>query len=216
MVLSAADPDTAEVTTSGGPPATVSAGRRSGIFLPVLILLAAMWVLEFVDLILPAELDYLGIRSREIAGLAGIPAAPFLHSGFEHLLANTLPFLIMGTLVAWRAGGRFWSVAIIIILLGGVGVWLLGPGNTITIGASGVVFGFLGYLLVLGVLTRNWIDILVALGVLFVYGSLLFGALPFGVPPGVSWLAHLTGFAAGVVAAFITARRDRTPTPAVP
>ncbi len=184
-----------------------AAGRRSRVVMPVLVLLAVMWVLEFLDLILPLDLDYLGIHSRDASGLVGIPLAPFLHSGFEHLLANTLPFLILGTLVAWRAGGRFWSVAIIIILLGGVGVWLLGPGNAITIGASGLVFGFLGYLLARGALTRDWIDILVAAGVLLIYGSLLLGATPFGVPAGVSWLAHLTGFAAGIIAAFVSADR---------
>ena len=184
---------------------------RTRIFLPVLVLLGVMWVLEIVDFLLPAELDYWGIRSREIEGLAGVPMAPFLHGGFEHLMANTLPFLILGTLVAWRAGGKFWSVAIIIILLGGMAVWLLGPSNTITIGASGVVFGFLGYLLVLGILTRNWVDILVAVAVLLIYGSLLMGATPFGVPPGVSWLAHLTGFGAGVVAAFVTTNNEKSP-----
>lgn len=180
------------------------------VVLPVVVLLAAMWVLEFVDLILPVELDYLGISSREVSGLIGIPLAPFLHGGFEHLLANTLPFLILGSLVAWRARGRFWSVAVVIIVLGGAAVWLLAPGNTITIGASGMVFGFLGYLLVLGIITRRWVDILVAVGVLLIYGSLLMGATPFGVPAGVSWLAHLTGFAAGVAAAFLTTTTDRS------
>ena len=194
------------------PPPTATGDRsRTRIFLPVLVLLGVMWGLEIVDFLLPAELDYWGIRSREVEGLPGVPLAPFLHGGFEHLMANTLPFLILGTLVAWRAGGKFWSVAIIIILLGGMAVWLLGPSNTITIGASGVVFGFLGYLLVLGILTRNWVDILVAVAVLLIYGSLLLGATPFGVPPGVSWLAHLTGFGAGVVAAFVTTNNEKSP-----
>ncbi len=199
--------DTARVSQTAAP----ASSRSKAVFVPVLALLAVMWALEILDFLLPAELDYLGIRSREAEGLVGIPLAPFLHGGFEHLLANTLPFLILGTLVAWRAGGRFWSVAIIIIVLGGAAVWLLGPGNTITIGASGLVFGFLGYLLVLGVLTRSWVDILVAMGVLLIYGSLLLGATPFGVPAGVSWLAHLTGFGAGVVAAFVTTSRDEPP-----
>lgn len=176
----------------------------------MLVLLGIMWVLEVVDVILPAELDYLGIRSRDVSGLPGVVAAPFLHAGFDHLLANTLPFLILGSLVAWRAQGKFVLVAAIIALGGGLAVWLLAPGNTITIGASGVVFGFLGYLLVLGVLTRNWVDILVSVGVLLLYGSLLIGATPFGVSEQVSWLAHLTGFGAGVVAAFVTAPDRRS------
>ena len=191
-----------------------AAVRPQTVVLPVLVLLGVMWVFEIVDLIIPVEFDYLGISSREFAGLIGIPLAPFLHGGFEHLLANTLPFLILGSLVAWRARGRFWSVAVLIIVLGGAAVWLLAPSDTITIGASGMVFGFLGYLLVLGVLTRRWVDILVAVGVLLLYGSLLMGATPFGVPEGVSWLAHLTGFAAGVAAAVITTASDRRREPA--
>jgi membrane associated rhomboid family serine protease len=191
------------------PATTTSASRTARVFTPVLILLGVMWVLELADLILPADFDYWGIRSRDPEGLLGIPLAPFLHAGFDHLLANTLPFLILGTLVAWRVGGRFWSIAIVIILLGGLGVWLFGPGNVITIGASGLVFGFLGYLLAAGVLTRSWVDILVSLGVLFIYGSMLSGALPWAVPAGVSWLAHLTGALAGVGAAFMFAKPER-------
>lgn len=184
--------------------------RRSnvtGIFVPVLLLLAAMWVLEIVDVILPADLDYLGIRSRSADGLVGIPLAPFLHGGFDHLLANTLPFLVLGTLVAWRARGAFWSVAIIIIVLGGAAVWLLGPANAVTIGASGMVFGFLGYLLALGIFTRNWLDIGVSVVVVLVYGSVLWGVLPFAVRADISWQAHLFGLLAGVAAAAVI---DRT------
>lgn len=194
--------DTSRVSDSTGP----SSVRR--VFLPVLVLLGLMWALELVDFILPAEMDYLGIRSRDVEGLPGIVAAPFLHAGFDHLLANTLPFLILGSLVAWRAQGKFLWVAAIIVVGGGLVVWLVGPSDTITIGASGVVFGFLGYLLVLGILTRSWVDVLVSLGVLFLYGSLLMGVTPFGVPAGVSWLAHLAGFGTGVVAAFVTAPRS--------
>jgi len=173
-----------------------------------------MWVLEIVDFILPADLDYWGIRSRDPQGLVGVPLSPFLHGGFDHLVANTLPFLILGSLVAWRVKGKFWSIAIVIILLGGAGVWLFGPSNAITIGASGLVFGFLGYLLTAGILTRSWVDILVSLGVLFVYGSMLGGALPWAVPDGVSWLAHLTGAIAGIVAAFMFARTPTETRPA--
>lgn len=169
--------------------------------LPVLLLLAGMWVLEILDFVLPADFDWWGIRSRSVPGLAGIPLAPMLHGGYDHLIANTLPFLILGCLVAWRARGKFWAVAGVVVVLGGLGVWLLAPDNVVTIGASGMVFGFLGYLLTLGVITRNWLDIVVSVVVLFTYGSLLLGATPIGVPSGVSWLAHLTGFVAGVTAA---------------
>ena len=118
------------------------AARRSTkqVFIPVLVLLAIMWAVEVVDAILPAQLDAYGIESRDLSGLLGIPLSPFLHSGFSHLFANTLPFLVLGILVAWRAKGYFWQVFLTIVVVGGLGVWLLGPSDAITIGASGVIF----------------------------------------------------------------------------
>lgn len=191
---------------NGAPTVGGSIGRVVG---PVLVLIAIMWVLEALDALLPGSLDTFGVQSRSADGLVGIAAAPFLHAGFDHLIANTVPFLVLGILVSWRSQPRFWPVVAVIAVVSGFGVWLLGPGNTVTIGASGLVFGFLGYLLAAGVLTRHWIDVLVAAVVLLGYGSLLTGALPFGVPAGVSWLMHLTGAAGGVLAAFLFARPQR-------
>ena len=177
---------------------------------PVFLLVAIMWVLEVADVILPGDLDNLGIESRETDGLTGIVAAPFLHADFAHLMANTVPFLILGGLVAWRYYERFWAITGVIVVGSGLGVWLVGPTNAITIGASGAVFGYLTFLMAAGVFTRHWVDVLIGLGVLFVYGGLLLGALPFGVAAGVSWQAHLMGALAGVLAAFWFARRPAT------
>lgn len=176
--------------------------------LPVFLLAGAMWLLEIIDAILPADLDTYGIESRETDGLTGVVAAPFLHADFAHLMANTVPFLVLGCLVALRFD-RFWAITAMIILGSGIGVWLIGPDNAVTIGASGVVFGYLTFLLAAGILTRQWIDIAVGLGVLFFYGGLLIGALPFGVAAGVSWQAHLLGAVAGVLAAALFARQPR-------
>lgn len=178
--------------------------------IPVLALLAAMWVLEALDAVLPGDLDRFGIESRDVDGLTGVAASPFLHADFAHLMANSVPFLILGSIVALRNPRRFWPIALTIAVVGGLGVWLLGPSNAITIGASGMVFGFLTYLITAGVLTRHWLDVVIALGVLFVYGGILIGALPFGVSGGVSWLAHLTGAMAGVLAAFLFARQPNS------
>ena len=173
---------------------------------PILIMLLAMWILELIDVVLSGALDSWGIRSRELDGLVGVPLSPFLHGGFGHLMANTIPFLVLGLLVAWRSNGKIWPITITVALLGGLGVWLLGPADAVTIGASGLVFGFFAYLVTAGILTRHWLDIFVGVVVLLVYGSLVWGMLPFAVGPQVSWLAHLTGAAAGVAAAFIYAR----------
>ncbi len=186
-------------------PAETSRGLRP--LIPVVVLLGVMWLLEILDAALPGDLDQFGIESRDVDGLTGVAASPFLHADFAHLMANTVPFLILGSIVALRNPRRFWPIVITITVVGGFAVWLLGPSNTVTIGASGVVFGFLTYLITAGILTRHWLDVVIAVGVLFVYGGILIGALPFGVSSGVSWLAHLTGAAAGVLAALLFARQ---------
>ncbi|MCB0904824.1 MAG: rhomboid family intramembrane serine protease [Actinobacteria bacterium] len=186
-------------------PAETSRGLRP--LIPVVVLLGVMWLLEILDAALPGDLDQFGIESRDVDGLTGVAASPFLHADFAHLMANTVPFLILGSIVALRKPRRFWPIVITITVVGGFAVWLLGPTNTVTIGASGVVFGLLTYLITAGILTRHWLDVVIAVGVLFVYGGILIGALPFGVSSGVSWLAHLTGAAAGVLAAFLFARQ---------
>ena len=188
--------------------------RGTGLFGAkiIVVLLVAMWGLEFLDVVLPIDMDLWGIQPRQITGALGIPVSPLLHADFAHVLSNTVPFLVLGLLVVWRARSDAALVLTAIVLLGGAGVWLIAPANTVTIGASGMVFGFLGYLLTVGIWTRHWLDVAVAVVVLLLYGSLLLGALPFGVSGGVSWQAHLTGFAAGVVAAWWTESR-RPPEP---
>lgn len=181
--------------------------------LPVLILLALMWIVELADFFLPQQLDQFGILSRSTNGLPGVALAPFLHTDFSHLLANTVPFLMLGSLVAVRSRGDFWLITSVIVILGGLGVWLFGPGYAITIGASGIVFGFLAYLITAGLLFRNWIDIAVGVIVLVVFGSQFWAALPFGVAQNVSWLAHFGGAIGGVTAAlWIRQRRMRRST----
>ncbi len=168
---------------------------------PILWLLAIMWLVEIADFLLAGNLDYLGVQSRTLIGLVGIAAAPFLHGDFEHLMANTVPFLILGSLVSWRAREKFWNVFATIVVVSGTMLWLLGPANVVTVGASGVIFGFLTYLLASGVITRHWVDVLVAVIVLIGYGSLLLGMLPVGVGADISWQMHLFGALAGVLAA---------------
>lgn len=175
---------------------------RLGPFGPPLLLLAVMWALELMDVVLRGSLDGAGIASRDTDGLPGVLAAPFLHAGFSHLIANTLPLLILGTLVALHGRGTFWRVTAAAVVLGGLGTWLISPAGVVTIGASGLVFGYLGYLLVAGLRTGHWIDLIVGFVVLLVYGGLLAGALPWAVGAQVSWQAHLCGALAGVAAAW--------------
>jgi membrane associated rhomboid family serine protease len=163
-------------------------------------LLAVMWVVEVVDFLLPmVDLDQFGIRPRTERGLVGIMLSPFLHVGFGHLVSNSLPFLLLGGLV--MAGGRrqFLLLSLWVTVIGGCGVWLLGGSRTVHLGASLLIFGFLGFLLSRGIVERSIGGVLVSLGLLFGYGGMLYGVFP--GQPGISWLGHLCGFLAGIAGA---------------
>ena len=171
--------------------------------LPVLVMVALMWAGEVVDIPLDGRLDRFGIRPRRLDGLDGIVLSPFLHTGFGHLIANTLPFLILGGAIALGSTRRFVQATLIIGLIGGVGTWLTGPANSVHIGASGLVFGYVTYLLSRGVFARKASYILGGVIVLFVYGGVLWGVLP---RPGISWQGHLFGAIGGVAAAWLIHR----------
>ena len=162
---------------------------------------ALIWLFEGVDyLILSGQLDQLGIQPRTWIGLRNIPASPFLHGGFGHLLANTLPFIVLGWLVMLRRTSDFFFVSIVAMMVSGLGIWIFGASNSIHIGLSGVIFGYLGFLLLRGYLERSFSAILLALVAIVFYGGMLWGLLP--LQPGVSWLGHLFGFAGGCLAAY--------------
>jgi membrane associated rhomboid family serine protease len=192
---------------------TVRAPEASGLLL-VAAMAALMWLVELVDLV-AGDLDAAGIRPRDVEGLTGIVAAPFLHGGFGHLLGNTVPFLLLGAVVALSGLARVAAVTAIVAVVGGLGTWLTAPGGTVHIGASGLVFGFAAYLLARGVFSRRPLHLVVGLVVLGVYGTtLLFGLVP---TPGVSWQGHLFGAAGGLVAARVLDRRPaRRPAVAEP
>jgi membrane associated rhomboid family serine protease len=174
-----------------------------------------IWLSELVDqLLLGGRLDYLGIYPRETSWLWGIVLAPFLHGGFAHLIANTAPLFVLGWLVILRRRLDFFLVTAIVTLLGGLGVWLFARPGTIHVGASGVVFGYLGYLLVRAWRERSLTSMALALIAGFLYGGALWGVLP--TQSGVSWEGHLFGLAGGGAAArFLTGpgRRAAQPLP---
>lgn len=163
------------------------------------LLLAMMWGEEAIDFVLRGALNQYGIVPRNITGLRGIVFAPFLHANFTHLIANTLPFAVLGWFVMLRRMRDFVWVSLLVMLIGGLGTWLVAPGNTVHIGASGVIFGYLGFLITRGIFERSWSAILLSLLVGFVFGGALWGVLP--GQAGVSWQGHLFGFIGGVLAA---------------
>jgi membrane associated rhomboid family serine protease len=169
-------------------------------------LVGLMWLEEIADLLLfHGALDANGIRPRTEIGLWGILFAPFLHAGFAHLLANTVPLLVLGCLVLLRSLRDFLWVTAVAVLLGGLGVWLFAAPQTVHIGASGLVFGYLGYLFLRGYWERSLAAIVIAVVAGVLYGSALWGVLP--LRNGISWEGHLFGFAGGAAAASTHRRR---------
>ncbi|HEX2205732.1 MAG TPA: rhomboid family intramembrane serine protease [Longimicrobium sp.] len=168
-------------------------------------LLAAMWGLEVADaLVFAGGLDAYGIRPRDPDGLWGIAFAPFLHGGFEHLAGNSVPFLALGWLILLHEVRDFVVASLAALVVGGLGTWAVGaPG--VHIGASGIVFGYLGYLLMRGWYRRSLGAVLLSVGVFILYGGLLWGVLPGTV--GISWEGHLFGFLGGALAARLLVRR---------
>ncbi len=179
-------------------------------FVIVGLVVAAMWVEELVDLIPGTPLDSWGIEPRQADGLLGIPLAPLLHSGFRHLMANTLPFLILGGVIASGSIGRFVRVTVIVGLISGLGTWLFAAPGTVHIGASGLVFGYLTYLVTRGVFARKLSWLAGGTVLLLLYGGILWGLLP---RPGVSWTGHLFGALGGILAAAVLHRHTVEPTP---
>ncbi|BAQ64775.1 rhomboid family intramembrane serine protease [Geminocystis sp. NIES-3709] len=162
--------------------------------------IAILWIVEIVDqYFFNARLDYFGIIPRTVVGLRGIILAPFLHADFTHLIANTLPFAVLGWLVMLQNTKDFYTVTLYSIVVSGLGVWLFANPNSITVGASGVIFGYLGFLLLRGYFQKNTPSIALSLIVVFLYGGMIWGVLPSN--PHVSWLGHLFGFIGGIFAA---------------
>ncbi|MEU8676905.1 rhomboid family intramembrane serine protease [Streptomyces sp. NPDC048560] len=165
---------------------------------------ALLWVLEGIDTAADHSLDTYGISPREPSELLDVVPSAFLHSGWDHVASNSVPLLVLGFIAALAGLRRFAAVVLTVIVIGGLGVWLTAPSHTVTLGASGVVFGLFGYLLVRGFVDRRPLDIVTGVIIAAVYGSILWGVLP--TDSGISWQGHLFGLIGGVTAAFVFRR----------
>ncbi|MDJ0651367.1 MAG: rhomboid family intramembrane serine protease [Xenococcaceae cyanobacterium MO_188.B19] len=174
----------------------------------LLTIIAIFWLVEIVDFLIFQEgLDNFGIEPRNIIGLRGILFAPFLHGGFRHLVANTIPFITLGWLTMIQETSDFYIVSIVSAIVGGLGVWLLGQPDSVHIGASILIYGYLGFLLLRGWFQKNFPSILLSAIVFFFYGGLIFGIFPSRV--GVSWEGHLFGFLGGAITAWLIAKEKK-------
>ena len=165
--------------------------------------LALLWLVELINEATGRELAVSGgIRPRDPASLIDIVTAPFLHGSLEHLASNALPLFSLGFIAAVTGTRRFLLMTATVIIIGGLGVWLFSPLNSISVGASGVVFGYFGYLLMRGLIDRRPVDLVVSIGVALSYGYVMWNSIGFGAT-GISWQGHVSGFVGGVVAAVI-------------
>ncbi len=178
-------------------------------------LVAIMWVVEAVNSLDAGRLSKSdGIYARNLDHIWGIFTAPFLHFSWQHLLANTVPFAFMGAIIAFQGARRLVQVTLIVIVVGGLGTWLIAPAGSDTAGASGVVFGYATYLFARGFFNRSLLELLAGLVVGVVWGS----ALLYSIVPhyGVSWQGHACGAVGGVIAAYALRRQRSGSAPATP
>ena len=173
-------------------------------------LVTVMWLVEAVDLV-AGDLDGYGIRPRDESGLPGIAFAPFLHGSFGHLLGNTVALVVLGAVVALGGLRTIALVTVIVALVAGVGTWMVAPAGTLHIGASGISFGYISYLVVRGLYSGSALHLGAGVIVLALWGgTLMTGLIP---SAGISWQGHLFGALGGVLAArllHVAAARTRT------
>ncbi|HBF34935.1 TPA: rhomboid family intramembrane serine protease [Candidatus Sumerlaeota bacterium] len=162
---------------------------------------ALVWAITFIDTALFHHrlANGLGVLPRRLLGLRGIVFMPFLHGNFSHVASNTVPFLILGGLVLCRGVKEFAIVSLCIMLVCGLGTWLAAPSGTVHVGASGLIFGYFGYLIMRAWYDGRFVSGLIAILVVVLYGGMIFGIRPF--QQGISWQGHLFGLCGGIAAA---------------
>ncbi|MEM9481052.1 MAG: rhomboid family intramembrane serine protease [Verrucomicrobiota bacterium] len=181
------------------PPLSLRETIRENAYL-IFALVGMMWLVEIVDVFTPqSSLDRFGILTRQASGLPGIILAPFLHGGFQHLLGNSIPFIVLSALVILSGRLIYLEVFFVTAMTAGIGTWLLAPPNSLHIGASGVVFGLLGFLIFRAWFGRRIGWIVVAIVAALLYGGLIFTL--FRHQEGISWHGHFFGFAGGFLSA---------------
>jgi membrane associated rhomboid family serine protease len=192
-----------------GDPATVIAEARKALFVMVGFL-AILWIVQIANVAdhYQLTLSY-GIKPREIGSLPDILTAPFLHVSWAHIEGNSGPLFIFGFLAAYRGVTKFFGVTAVVILTSGLGAWLFESARTVGVGASGVVFGYFGYIMVRGFFDRHAIDMLIGAVMALCFAYQFSVLLP---QQGIGWQAHIGGIAGGVLAGWVF--RDRRPRPA--
>lgn len=169
-------------------------------FAPAFITL--IWVAFVINAVTPWEFNGFGLRPREAFGLIGVATTPFLHADLPHIISNTIGLVILLLILTTVHPKKKEEAILGIIVAGGLLYWAIGPGDIVLVGASGVVFGLITFIVVIGFRERNPLAIIASVLVAMFYGgTLLTGVLPGYAPPHVSWLGHLCGAIAGAAIA---------------
>jgi membrane associated rhomboid family serine protease len=169
-----------------------------------------IWLLQVVNWAghYRLDVDY-GILPRDIGRLPEIFTSPFLHFNWDHIEGNSGPLFVFGLLAAYRGVVRFLGVTAFVAVTSGLAVWLFQSSDSLTVGASGLIFGYFGYVLSRGLIDRNLIDALAAVVMALSYAYILTVALP--GTPGVSWMGHLGGLLGGIAAGWVFRSRRGLP-----
>ncbi len=169
--------------------------------------IGAIWAVFLLELILPFDLRSLGLVPRTLTALVGIPAMPFLHANWQHIISNTLPLFVLLILLAGSKANS-WAVVVEVVLIGGALLWLFGRPAT-HIGASGLIFGLMAFLIVSGLLERRFVPLVISVVVILFYGgTLLLGVVP-RLGSHISWDGHLFGALAGGIVAYRLTRKSQ-------
>jgi len=198
-------PELGGVPTRTGGVFGLSLRRRAATIGLFLALFWMVWLID--DLLLHGTLAQYGVVPRTMHGLLGIIFAPFLHASWSHISSNTLGVLMLGGLLILRNEEAFWVVSILGALTAGVGTWLIGRGNAVHIGASGVIFAYFGYLLFAGIFERRIGSLLLSVLVFLIWGGMLWSTVPSYGAGMISWEGHLCGLAGGIMAAKLLTQR---------
>jgi membrane associated rhomboid family serine protease len=175
----------------------------------VLVFVGVVWCVFFVGLVMPFRINSFGVTPRSLVGLVGIPLMPFLHADLKHLMSNTFPLTVLLLLLA-GSKAKSWAIVTYIILLGGAMLWLFGRSVT-HVGASGLIYGLIAFLLVSGLLERRIVPLVIAVVVGFLYGGTLLSGIVPTLRPHISWEGHLFGAVAGGLVAGLLTKQSKQP-----
>ncbi|GAA2817867.1 rhomboid family intramembrane serine protease [Kitasatospora sp. CM 4170] len=210
-----ASASTPDGSASALDPSRMIADARRALFTMVGVL-AVVWLLQLVNWLDDYGLSRAyGVRAQELDSLPNIVTSPLLHWNWAHLEANSGPLFVFGFLAAYRGVKKFLGLTALLAVTSELTAWVFDKPNSVGVGASGLVFGYFGYVVLRGVFDRNLIDTLIGVVLGASYAYMVTGALP-GVAPGISWAAHLGGLVGGLAGAWIFRDRTRAPRAAAP